>query len=339
MAEALPDSLTGRRAHGIAYERLTDAFRYDRVQGLSLGLGYRVRVPGVSFSGLYATARYGFSDDRVTGRLSLVRDAPDGRLVVSGYRDVINVDPFAPAPGIGNTLNALFVAHDDGDYAMAHGVSAGYETSLRTGLELAVGARYERQTSVTRAAASGVNDFLGGSGDFPPNAPVDEGRFVGGHVRLSGAGAFRWHATADVLGGEGTTTGRLFGEIRRSVGKRQGLTVRVKGGVATEPTLRQTAFRLGGIGTVRGHDYGARRGQAFWSAQLDVTPLPGRLRPVLFADAGQAGDAEGLFSGRVLAGAGVGLSLFGGLLRFDLSRAVSPDEAKLRFDIVVQGAR
>ena len=334
-----PTRLTGRRAHGIAYERLTDAFRYDRVQGLSLGLGYRVRVPGVSFSGLYATARYGFSDDRVTGRLSLVRDAPDGRLVVSGYRDVMNVDPFAPAPGIGNTLNALFVAHDDGDYAMAHGVSAGYETSLRTGLDLAVGARYERQTSVARAAASGVNDFLGGSGDFPPNAPVDEGRFVGGHVRLSGAGAFRWHATADVLGGEGTTTGRLFGEIRRSVGKRQGVTVRVKGGVATEPTLRQTAFRLGGVGTVRGHDYGARRGQAFWSAQLDVTPLPGRLRPVLFADAGQAGSAEGLFSGRVLAGAGVGLSLFGGLLRFDLSRAVSPDDPGVRFDISIQQPR
>jgi hypothetical protein len=309
------------------------------VQGLSLGLGYRVRVPGVSFTGLHGTAHYGFSDDRVTGRLSLVRDAPDGRLVVSGYRGVMNVDPFAPAPGIGNTLNALFAAHDDGDYAMAHGASAGYETSIRTGLQLAVGARYERQTSVARAATSEVNDFLGGSGVFPPNAPVDEGWLVGGHVRLSGAGAFRWQATADVLGGEGATTGRVFGEVRRSVGKRQGLTVRVKGGVATQPTLRQTAFRVGGIGTVRGHDYGARRGQAFWSAQLDVTPLPGRLRPVLFMDAGQAGSAGSLFSGRVLAGVGVGLSVFGGLLRFDLSRAVSPDEAKIRFDIVVQGAR
>ncbi len=90
---------------------------------------------------------------------------------------------------------------------------------------------------------------------------------------------------------------------------------------------------------MRGHDYGVRRGQAFWAAQLDVTPLPGRLRPVLFVDAGQAGGAGTLFSGRVLAGAGVGLSVFGGLLRFDLSRAVSPDEATVRFDIVVQGAR
>lgn len=339
LAEALPDSLTGERAHGIAYERLTDAFRYDRVQGLSLGLGYRVRAPGVSFTNIYGTVRYGLSDDRVTGRLSLIRDAPNGRLAIAGYRDVMNLDPFAPAPGIGNTLNALFVAHDDGDYLLGHGVSAGYETSLRTGLDLAVGARYERQTSVARAAKSAVNDFLGGSGVLPPNPAVEAGRFGGGHVRLTGTGAFRWQATADVLGGGGTATGRIHGEVRRSVGRGQGLTVRVKGGLATAPTLRQAAFRLGGIGTVRGHDYGVRRGQAFWAAQIDVTPIPGRLRPVLFLDAGQAGGAGSLLEGRVLAGAGVGLSVFGGLLRFDLSRAVAPDRAKLKFDIVVQGAR
>ena len=339
LAESLPDSLTGTRAHGIAYERLTDAFRYDRVQGFSIGLGYRLRVPGVSFAGLYGTARYGFSDDRVTGRLSVIRDAPDGRVVLSGYRDVTNVDPFAPAHGIGNTLNAIFVAHDDGDYALAHGAAASYETSLRTGLELTVGVRYERQTSVATAATSDVNDFLGGSGIFPANGVVDQGHFVGGHARVSGTGAFRWHLAADVLGGEGTTTGRLYGELRRSIGRRQGLTARVKGGVATSPTLRQMAFRLGGIGTVRGQDYGVRRGQAFWAAQLDVTPLPGRLRPVLFVDAGQAGGPSSLFAGRMLAGAGVGLSVFGGLLRFDLSRSITPDRGRVRFDIVVQGAR
>ncbi|MDQ3208551.1 MAG: hypothetical protein M3Q37_08065, partial [Gemmatimonadota bacterium] len=268
------------------------------------------------------------------------RDAPDGRLTLSGYRDIASVDPFGLAPGIGNTLNALFVAHDNADYALLHGGSAAYETSLATGLELAVGARVERQTSVGREAESAVNDFLGGSGLFPPDPPVDEGVFVGGQARLSGVGAFRWHATADVLGGEGIITGRLHGEVRRGFGGRRGLTVRLKGGIATSPTLRQSAFRIGGIGTVRGFDYGARQGQAFWAAQVDVAPIPGRLRPVFFVDAGQAGAVGGRFAGRVLVGAGVGLSLFGGLLRFDLSRAVSPDtRGKARFDVVVQGAR
>ena len=339
LAERLPDSVTGQRAHGIGYERLTDAMRYDRVQGLSLGLGYRVRVPGLAFTGLYASARYGFSDERVTGRASLVRDAPEGRLTVSGTRDVVNVDPFAPSPGFGNTLNALFVSHDDGDYALVHGGSAMYEMSLATGLELAVGARYERQSSVARAAQSEVNDFLGGAGLFPPNPPVNEGRFGGGFVRLVGVEGVQWRATADVLGGGGTTTGRVYGEVRHGIGGRRGATIRLKTGIATRPTLRQSAFRLGGIGTVRGHEYGERRGQAFWATQVDVAPLSGRLRPVVFLDAGQAGGAGSLFSGRVLVGAGAGVSLFGGLVRFDVSRSLAPDRPRLRFDIAVQGPR
>jgi hypothetical protein len=49
---------------------------------------------------------------------------------------------------------------------------------------------------------------------------------------------------------------------------------------------------------------------------------------------------EELFNGAALAGAGVGLSLFNGALRFDLSRRLTPDTGgKLRFDIVVQGVR
>lgn len=339
LAESLPDSVTGLPSRGLGYERLTDAVRYDRAQGLSLGLGYRLQVPGLAFTGVHTTVRYGFSDERVTGRLSVVRDAPDGRLTLSGYRDVVNVDPFAPAPGFGNTLNALFVSHDDGDYALAHGGTAMYETGIGTGLELAVGARYERQTSVARAAKSEVNDFLGGAGLFPLNPPVDEGRFGAGFVRLSGVGSRRWQATVDVLGGNGTTTARVYGEVRQDFGGSRGVTVRLKSGVATSPTLRQSAFRLGGTGTVRGHAYAEHRGQAFWAAQVDIAPVRGRLRPVLFVDAGQAGGAGDLFERRVLAGIGAGISLFSGIVRLDLSRSLAPDRPRLRFDIAIQGPR
>ena len=63
-----PDSLAAKPGSGIAYERLSDALRYDRVQGLSLGIGYRVRMPGVNFTTLHGTVRYGLSDERVTGQ-------------------------------------------------------------------------------------------------------------------------------------------------------------------------------------------------------------------------------------------------------------------------------
>ncbi|HUF34820.1 MAG TPA: hypothetical protein VMN37_02670 [Gemmatimonadales bacterium] len=340
VADGLPGPLTGHPTHGIAYERLADAFRYDRVQGLSLGAGYQARVPAARFAGLYGTLRYGFSDERVTGRLTLLRDAPGGRLALSGYRDIGDADPFGLGRGVGNTLNALFAGHDNGDYYLAHGASAGFETALGTGLDLGLGARVERQTTTARAAASEVNDFLGGTGLFPLNPPVDEGTFGGGYLRLTGTGNTRWWVMTDLLAGEGRATGRLFGEVRHGLGGRRGVTLRLKGGLATRPTLRQSLFRLGGINTVRGFEYGSMRGQAFWAAQLDAAPIGGRLRPVAFIDAGQAARPADLFGSRALVGAGVGLSMFGGLLRFDLSHPISPDTGgKLRFDIVVQAPR
>ncbi len=340
LAEALPDSVTGRRASGFGYERTSDAFRYNRVQGLSVGLGYGVRIPGMSFTSASATLRYGFSDQRVTGRLSAIRDAPGARLTLSGYRDIADLDPLTSSLGFGNTLNALFAAHDGGDYLLAEGGSFRVETSLGKGVDLAAHVLVEHQESVARAAHSAVNDFLGGSGDFPENPPIDEGTFLGSGVRVTGYGARRWMVGADVLGGEGHTTGRLFGSLRQDVGDARGATLRVSGGIATSPTLAQTNFRLGGLTTVRGFDYGSRQGQAFWAAQLDLAPIRGRLRPVVFIDAGQAGAADELFETDALVGAGAGVSLFNGLLRFDLSHPLVPDTGgDLRFDIVLQGVR
>jgi hypothetical protein len=326
--------------HGIAYERLTDAWRYDRVQGLSVGLGYRVRLPRMDSTELYGTLRYGLSDERVTGRLSILRDLRGGRLAISAYREILDLDRFAPGHGFGNSLNALFVAHDDGDYALVHGSSVAYEASVASGLDLDVGVSVQREQSVGRSARSAVNDFLGGSGLFPSNPPIADGTYGGLWVRLDGYGRRRWTATADVEAGEGRSTGRLYGKIRQNFGDRRGATLDLKAGIATRPTLPQSLFRLGGVSTVRGFGYGTLRGQAFWAARLDVTPFRGRLRPVAFADAGQAAAAADLFSSRALVGAGAGVSMFDGLLRLDLSYPISPDiGGKVRFDIVVQAAR
>ena len=339
MSDTLPTELTGGGNHGIGYERLVDAFRYDRVQGYSLGIGYHVRIPQIEFADLIGTVRYGFSDDRVTARLALIRDAPGGQLRVIGYHDIVNVDPIAVGPSYGNTFNAIFVAHDDADYALATGGSVTFETSLGVGWEVTGIGRVERQQSVPRAATSGVNDFLGGDGVFRENSPVTEGTFAGATVRLQYRGSTSWALNADLLAGAGTATFRSWGEVRRDIGFGAGATIRVKGGIATSPVLPQMAFRLGGLNTVRGFDYATLTGQAFWAAQLDMTPLPGRLRPVVFIDAGQTGAVGDVFDSKALVGAGVGLSLLRGALRFDLSRQLSPDNARLRFDIVVGGVR
>lgn len=331
---------TTRSTHGFALERLPDLFQYNRVQGLSFGVGYRVRIPGSRFADLYGTVRYGLSDERVTGRLTVVRDGPDGRIALSGYTDIADLDPFSPGRTFANTFNGLIAAHDNADYALARGGSISYGTSVAGRLDLVLAARIERQASVGRAAQSELNDLLGGSGLFPPNPAVDEGTFGAVSAGVSHIGRARWKVTAEVLGGSGRTTGRLFGDVRRSVDAGIGVTLRVKAGISTEPSFAQSLFRLGGLNTVRGFDYGTLRAPAFWAGQLDITPFEGRVGPVVFLDAGQASRLADLFSSPALVGGGAGLSLFSGLLRFDLSRPISPDRrGKVRFDIVIQGAR
>jgi hypothetical protein len=327
-------------AHGIAFERLSDLLQYNRVQGLSLGAGYRVRLPGSRTANAYGTLRYGLSDDRVTGRLTILGNVAGGRLALSGYHDIADLDPFSPGRSVGNTVNGLFAGHDNGDYALAGGGSASFDTPLRPGLELIVVGRVERLASVNQVARSALNDFLGGTGLFPSNPPVDEGTFVGGSARLRGVGATRWSVTADLMGGDGPTTARIYGDIRRRLGSGPSVTLRLKAGAGTEPAMPQTFFRLGGLSTVRGFEYGTLRGPAFWAGQVDIMPFGGRVRLVIFLDAGQASRVSSLFSSSALIGAGAGLSLFSGIIRFDLSRPVSPDRSgKVRFDLVVEGVR
>ncbi len=340
LSEELPDELTGRRRYGINYERFADILRYNRVQGLSFGLGYELRAP-IAFTMLQGTARYGLSDNRITARLGAVREAPGGTLSIYGYRDVRELENFTRNFAIGNSLNALFVAHDNADYYLADGGSIGFEKSIDRGLDLSLGLRYERQSSVEAEAESEVNDLFGGSGRFPGNPPVRAGDYFAGVARLEGTrGQVSWDLTGDGLTGGGETIARIAAGATARFGKRHGLTINLRGGIASDTTLPQELFRAGGLRSVRGFDYGSRIGQAFWSAQADLTLSDSwGFRPVVFLDAGQASRPGDLFSSEPLIGAGIGASLLRGLIRFDLSHPITDYYKGLRFDLVFVASR
>ena len=345
LAEELPPELTDRRAIAFGYERTSDALQYNRAQGLSLGVGARLGVPGMPFTNVYPVVRYGISDQRVTGRLALVHDAPGGRLIVAGYRMVSDVDPFSPGLTLANSASALFMAHDYGDYYLASGAEAALIVPVALATDLSVALRGERQRSVARDAHSWVNDALGGTGVFPLNPPIREGDFGVVAARLTHYGSLRWTLAGEGMAGKGLTSGRAFGAIQRSAGGVRGYTLRLKAGIADGSAPPQFQFRLGGRETVRGFDYATLTGGAFWSAQLDVSPLRGTIRPVLFIDAGQAAAPDVLFRSKALVGGGIGISMYSPLLhatlvRLDLSHPITPDNGSpWRFDVVFSPVR
>ena len=335
MAVDLPRELTGRPGNGFTWERLPERVRFNRVQGAAPGLGYEWNS---GFTTLRADARFGFSDERVMAGVAVIREAPGARWTLRGQRDLASSDPFGRGNGFGNSLNALFAGHDDADYHLVHGGSLRRESALGTGIELSTTLRVEHQQSVRRESRNWLNDALGGTGRYPGNPPIEEGTFGGAEVRLDG-GLFRsrWSLATDLLANEDRGTVRVWGTVRRALWTGRSVpTLTLRAGITSNDPLPQQAFRLGGQETVRGFDYGTRRGQALWAAQVDWPVSGGFFRPYLFIDAGQAAPASGLFRTRLLSGGGAGLGLFGGLLRFDLSHPISEGGSGLRFDLVVR---
>jgi hypothetical protein len=272
--------------------------------------------------------------------VAAVRDAPEGRVMLAGYRDLMDADPFSRGLTFGNSLRGIFFGRDDADYYEAIGGAATWERPMGTGLDLTLSARLEDQRSVATQARSAVNDFMGGTGDFLPNPAIAEGTFGTLGVRLDGVtGRGTWWLASDVLLGEGQTTARLLGQVRQRFGGRNGIDLKASAGVTTSDPVPQAELRAGGSATVRGFDYGAQRGPAMWSLQADWSPGRGGLRPIFFSDVGQAGVLDGLGRQRVMVGAGAGVSVLDGLMRAQVTYSLTAPDPAVRFEIVFGSLR
>lgn len=342
IAEELPPGMTGRPTVGLAWEKISDILRYNRVEGTTLSVGGRMPAP-VSFTDIYGTVRFGFADERVMARVAAVRDAPGGRLIVAAMRDLVDIDPFSKGLNFGNSLRGIFTGHDDGAYMLAQGGRLTFETSAGPGTEVMYSVRAEDERSVTSKARAFIPRIGGSDGYFPENAPVREGFAAGGGIRIDRTGfSTRWLLDAEGLMVDGRGAGRLAAELRvqRLVGG--WATLRIKGGLAIGvDSVPQLALRAGGINTVRGYEFGVQQGDALWATQLDVSS-PGRsaVKWVGFIDAGQAGLRNNFGASKVLSGAGVGVSVLGGFIRAELSHPLTQTQGRgLRFDLVFSGAR
>ena len=342
LSESLPPDMTGRPGIGVAWERISDILRYNRVEGTTLSIGGRIPVPH-SFTNFFGTVRYGFADQRIMARIAAVRDAPAGRLTVAASRDLADGDPFASGLTFGNSLRGIFTGHDDGAYLLAQGARITYETSHGPGSELVLSARTEDERSVASEARAFFPRIVGAHGYFPATAPVREGFAGGGGVLVEHTGLrARWTLDGEGLVVRGEAAGRLAGELRFTGLARGWLTARVKAGLAIgSDSVPQLALRAGGENTVRGYDFGVAQGNALWAMQLDLSkPNRNAVKFVMFIDAGQAGNRSNLGAARVLSGAGAGVSVLGGLVRAELSYPITATTGRgLRFDLLFGSAR
>lgn len=341
MAERLPGEMTGRPGAGLAWERLPDFVRYNRVQGTTLSFVGRTGLP-VAFSELVGTVRYGLADQRLMGTVAFVRDAPSGRFTLGGGRDLVDLDPFTRGLTFGNSLRGMLAGRDDGAYALAQGVRLTHERSLGLATELTLGVLVEDHRSVRTEARAGIPRIFGADGFFTPNAAVREGLATGASVQLDRLG-YRgtWTLRGEALAVDGELAGRATVHLRRDVAGGW-VTTRTSLGVATgADVVPQVALQAGGLRTVRGYDFGVARGDALWALQLDVAE-PGNdpFKWVGFLDAGQAGKLSAFGDAPFLSGVGVGASILGGLIRAEVSHPLTERAGRgLRFDLVFGGVR
>jgi hypothetical protein len=333
LEEDLPPEWVGKKRVQIAVEQAADIVRFNRVQGLSLGGGVQFRA-GPRYTTVLLKGRFGLSDLRPTGSAIVRHDGPTGRLDLTGFHTMREVEPWTAGQGIGNSLNALFVGNDDADYYLASGgaLSFTWNYGLLRNAEVRLG--YQHQGSVEVATSSAIAGIWG-DGTFPPNPAITDGGFFHAMLRKKDRlGFVQIDPGVEVLAGASGTGVRAWASVGvpfTVLGR--GGRFQARAALARGDSLQQLAVRLGGPQTVRGYDYGTRVSRELWSAQLDLALVRSRLiAPVVFVDVGDT------FTADPLVGTGLGLSLLNGLIRFNLSKGVRP-ETDLRFDLLFRAPR
>ena len=264
---------------------------------------------GCRFANLYGTVRYGLSDDRVTGPAQLRARCPgrpaDARAGIATSSTWTRSAPGARS-ATRSTRSSSRTTTRTTRWPRADRLR--FETSLRTGLDLALSGRVERQSGRCAARPSRRSTTCSAATACSrPTRRWTTGTFAGGRCGSTRSAGVRWSLTADVLGGERGTTGRLYGELRKDIGGRRGATLRLKAGDRHQPHAAPVGLparraRDGARLRVR-QRAGARRSGRRSSTWRRSGAASGRWRSWTRARPTAPGD---LFSSTALAGAGVG---------------------------------
>jgi len=313
---------------------LLEHARYNRVEGLSLGLGSRIDFGKLQLTGL---ARLGLADGDPRGELIVHRVTASSHLSLGAYERLATANPENTPLGAVNSFMALVAGRDDGEYLRSRGVELTSGNTVSRWWSARLWTERQRQAVVETSAS--IPRLFDGDRQFRANFRADAATQYGASVALRGTTVLSRHVTLGVQSelrgeigdfeyGRGMLTalallepgGPLAGALTLSAGTTRG----------TVPTQGQ--FFLGGSGTLRGYAGGAMTGDAFWRMRAEVGNSLRAARLIAFTDIGWAGTRADFGSGRPLIGAGVGASFLDGLMRVDLARALrNPTGWRLEF--------
>lgn len=301
--------------------------RYNRVEALSIGARAAATLGS---SGIEAVARIATADWQPSLELVFARESPDLSWRLGAYRRLAPVDPATRALGFGNSLGALLLGRDDGDYFRAAGVDLTVAPSLSAPQHFTWRIYAEHQFVARRETELSVAHLLRSSRVFRENIPADRADEVGTQLTLRGAHPFaegRGNVGVDVIMDVSAGTfafGRLGLTARATAPLVLGLigAVEAAGGTTAGDVPRQSRWYLGGPATMRGYAGDAADGDAFWRGRAEIANAFPAARIALFTDAGWAGSRQDAFRVHPLLSAGIGVSFLDGMVRLDLARAL-----------------
>ncbi|HET7321500.1 MAG TPA: ShlB/FhaC/HecB family hemolysin secretion/activation protein [Longimicrobiaceae bacterium] len=316
-----------------------DLLRYNRVEGLSVGAR-----AGMDFGRLTAdaTVRLGLASLEPSAEVGVRRTRVTRQQRLAIYDRLNDASIGASGLGLGNSLSALLLGRDGGDYFRSYGAELTGAPAAGEGLSWRLFA--ELQRPVERETDFNLPNLFGDQ-DFRENLHADRADQVGGSLgwRASrGLDPAGWRGWVDASV-EASTGTFHFARPRLALTGAAPLpgpfvgSLQVAGGTSFGTLPAQSLWYLGGPSTVRGYTANLLSGNAYWRARAQVGPSFPGARIVLFSDAGWAGDRGDVRFDPPLLSAGVGLSFLDGLVRFDLSRALRPPTG-WRLDLHVDAA-
>ena len=309
--------------------------RYNRIEGLSAGAEITQTLGG-GYS-LLGAGRIGIADRDPNVEVTLTRSNLSSSVYASAYKRLSVAGDWGNPLSFGSSISAVLFGRDEGFYYRANGVELGGRRERGTPVEWRLFAERER------TAVPGTTFSLGGS-NATPNIVARTGTYAGASMRVrnthgldpNGFRIFSDLRIESAIGDSVYGRGALDLTFTEGVGPYAG-AVTLSGGSSVGALPPQRRWYLGGTHTIRGQSPDtAQTGDAYWRVRAEVGRTIQGARPVVFTDLGWVGDRNHATEiGRPLSGAGVGVSLLDGLMRFDVARGIYPRK-QWRVDLSVE---